>query len=76
MIDVEPQGAAAIGAIEQTAKHILLAVLLLRSAAFCFCHKLLHHFKGLSINDRLVNVLEYRPIFLGIIKSLLIAERL
>ena len=76
VIDVEPQGATAIGTIEQAAKHILLAVLLLRGAAFCFGYKLLHHFKGLSVNDRLVNFLEYRPILLGIFNSLLVAEGL
>ena len=76
VIDVKPQGATAIGTIEQAAKHILLAVLLLWSAAFCLCYKLLYHFKGLTVNDRLVNVLEYRPIFFGIIKTFLVTEGL
>ena len=76
MIDVEPQGTSAIRTIEQAAKHILLAVLLLGSAAFCFCYKPLHHFKCLTVNDRLVYVLEDRPIFLGVINLLFVAEGL
>ena len=76
VIDVKPQGTSAIGTIEQAAKHILLAVLLLWSAAFCFGYKLLYHFKGLTVNDRLVHVLEDSPIFLGVINAFLVTEGL
>ena len=67
-----PQLAAAIGAIKKIAKHILLAVLLFRSTALCLYDKRLHQLKIITIDNRLVNILEYNPVFFRIVVPFLI----
>ena len=71
-ICVIPKLAAAIGTIKKIAKHILLAVLLFRSTALCLYDKRLHQLKIITVNNRLVNVLENHPVFFRIIVAFLI----
>ena len=49
----------------------------LRRTALCFLNDfLLHLFKGISVDDRLVNILEDHPVFLRIITASLVFEGL
>lgn len=72
-VGMKPQLTAAIGTIDKVAEHTLL-VADLWCSPLGFARQLLYLLKGLSVNDRLVSVLEDRPIFFGIANSRLVLE--
>mgnify|MGYP004658628535 CR=1 FL=1 len=76
-IDVIPQLKSAIGTVQKVGKSALFSALRLRLTMLCFLYNfLLHLFKGISVDDRLVNIFENHQVFLRIITVSLIFERL
>ena len=65
-----------ISAIEKAREDAFLLVLVLWWSAFGLFYELLYLFPSVTVNDRLVNVLEDRPIFLRVLNSGFIAEGL
>ena len=61
MTNIEPHLMPAICTIENIAEHILLSQFLVRRAALCLGDMRLHPLKGVTADDRLVNVLENLP---------------
>lgn len=67
----------AIGTVQKVLKDTLFSVLWLWCTTLCFLNDfLLHLFKGVPVDDRLVNILEDHPVFLRIITASLVFERL
>ena len=64
-VGMKPQLTAAIGTIDKVAEHTLLVADLWYSA-FGLSRQLLYLLKGLSVNNRLMSVLEDRPILFAI----------
>ena len=67
---------SAISAVEEACENTFLLVLVLWRSALGLFYKLLYLLPSITINDRLVNVLEDRPIFLRVLNSGFIAEGL
>ena len=65
-----------ISAIEKAREDAFLLVLVLWWSAFSLFHKLLYLLPSVAVNDRLVNVLENRPIFLWVLPTCFVSERL
>ena len=65
-----PQLVAAVSTVQQVGKHTLFAVFRLWRTAFCFLNQLLDLFKGITVNNRFVNILEYHPVFFWVIPTL------
>ena len=65
-----------ISAIEKAREDAFLLVLVLGRSAFGLFYKLLHLLPSVTVNDRLVYVLEYCPIFFWVLNSCFIAEGL
>ena len=67
---------SAISAIEKARENAFLLVLILGWSAPGLFHKLLYLLPRVTVNDRLVNVLEDRPIFFWVLNSCFVTERL
>ena len=65
-----------IAAEQQIAEYAFLAVFRFWRTAFCFCYERLYLFKIAPCNNRLVNILEYRPILRIVRKSCFVLKRL
>ena len=76
MIEVEPQLMPAISAIKKAREDAFLLVLVLWRSALGLFDELLHLFPRVTINDRLVNVLEDCPIFFWVLNARFVAEGL
>ena len=76
LIEVEPQLMTAISAVKKARENAFLLVLVLWRSALCLFYKLLYLLPSVTVNDRLVNVLEDRPIFFWVLNSCFISERL
>lgn len=61
-VGMKPKLTAAISTIDEITKHTLLDITFWCSS-FSLCRQLLYLFKYLSVNDRLISVLEDRPFF-------------
>ena len=59
----------AISAVKKACENAFLLVLILWRSALGLFDELLHLFPRVTINDRLVNVLEDRPIFFRVLNS-------
>ena len=66
VLNVKPQFPPAIGAVKQVTEHIAFPIFRLRITTASFADQLLHLFKYLTVNNRLVNIFENRPLILGI----------
>ena len=66
----------AFSTYKKVTKDIFVTVFWLRVSAFAFLDKSLYRFKGFSVNDRLVNILEDFPVFFGILKPFLVLKAL
>ena len=66
----------AISTVKKARENAFLLVLVLWRSALGLFHKFLHLFPSITINDRLVNVLEDRPIFFRVLNSGFIAKGL
>ena len=67
---------SAISAIEKARENAFLLVLVLGRSALGLFYKLLHLLPSITINDRLVNVLEDCPILLWVLNARFVAEGL
>ena len=76
LIEIEPKLMPAISAIKKARENAFLLVLVLWRSALSLFHKLLHLLPRVTVNDRLVNVLEDRPIFLRVLNASFITEGL
>ena len=65
-IGVIPQLPSAVGTIQQIRKDVLFGVLRLWRPSLRFCNQLLYALKSIPVNERLMNILEDRPVFYGI----------
>lgn len=72
-VGMKPQLTAAIGTVDKVAEHTLL-VADLWCSAFGLARQLLYLLKGLSINDRIVSVLEDCPILFAIVNTGFVLE--
>ena len=61
VLNVKPQFPPAIGTVKQVTEHIAFPIFRLRITAAGFAYKLLYLFKGFTVNNRLVNILENHP---------------
>ena len=66
----------AISAIEEACEYAFLLVLVLWRSALGLFYKLLNLLPSISVDDRLVNVLEDRPILLWVLNTRFVAEGL
>ena len=66
VLNVKPQFPPAIGTVKQVTEHIAFPIFRLRITAAGFAYKLLYLFKGFTVNNRLVNILENHPFIFGI----------
>jgi len=73
---MKPKLTASIGTIKQVTDHILLSATFLWCSPLRSFSQLLHSFKGLTVDNRLVYTLEYYPIPLRIVESGFVLERL
>ena len=64
----------AISAVKKAREDAFLLILILWRSAFGLFHKLLYLLPRVTVNDRLVNVLEDCPIFFWILNSGFVAE--
>ena len=76
LIEIEPKLMSAISAIKKAREDAFLLVLVLGRSALGLFHKLLYLLPRVAVNDRLVYVLENRPILLWVLNSGFIAEGL
>ena len=74
VLNVKPQFPPAIGTVKQVTEHIAFPIFRLRITAAGFAYKLLYLFKGFTVNNRLVNILENHPFIFGICISRFILE--
>ena len=69
-VDVIPQLATAVGAVQQIRKDALFAILRFRRTALCpLDDLLLYLLKGVPVDNRLVNILEDDPVFFRVIDA-------
>ena len=66
----------AIATVKKAREDAFLLVLVLWRSAFGLFHKLLHLLPSITVNDRLVNILEDSPILLRVLNSCFVSERL
>ena len=66
----------AISTVKKARENAFLLVLVLWRSALGLFHKLLHLLPSIAINDRLVNILEDRPIFFRVLHTCFVSERL
>ena len=64
------------GTYKKVTKDIFITVFRLRVSVFAFFDKSLYRFKGFTVNNRLVNILENLPVFFGILKPFLVLKAL
>ena len=76
LIEIEPQLMTAISAIEKAREYAFLLVLVLWRSAFGLFYKLLYLLPSITVNDRLVSVLEDCPIFFRVLHTCFVSERL
>ena len=67
---------SAISAVKKACEDAFLLVLVLGRSAFSLFYKLLYLLPSVTVDDRLVNVLEDNPILLWVLNSGFIAEGL
>ena len=67
---------SAISAIEEAREDAFLLILVLGRSALGLFHKLLYLLPRVTVNDRLVNVLEDSPILLWVLNSGFVAKGL
>ena len=65
----------AISAVKKARENAFLLVLILGRSALGLFHKLLYLLPSVTVNDRLVNVLEDRPIFFWVLNARFVTER-
>lgn len=76
LVEVEPQLMPAISTIEKARENAFLLVLILGRSALGLFHKLLYLLPRVTVNDRLVNVLEDCLIFFRVLHTCFVSERL
>ena len=66
----------AISAVKKARKNAFFQVLVLWRSALGLCYELLHLLPSVAVNDRLVYILEDRPIFFWVLHSRFVAKGL
>ena len=66
----------AISTVKKAREDAFLLVLVFWRSAFSLFHKLLYLLPSVTVDDRLVNVLEDCPIFFWVLNARFVAERL
>lgn len=75
LVEVEPKLMTAISTVKKACENAFLLILVLRRSALGLFHKLLHLLPSITINDRLVYVLEDRPIFFWVLNARFVSFR-